>query len=110
MVLKAYRIEGNSCTHLPFATSNLFFKPSTITLFEASANSLPWKKDKLEIILIDPIVSAKLLNLFTFELSSVARDESLKNAKSGNNIFQRKVFKYESPMLTKATTSNHLVK
>ena len=40
VVRYAYNTCGNSSTHLPFASSNLFLSPSIMTLLVASAYSL----------------------------------------------------------------------
>ena len=54
VVRYVHKIWESSSTHFPFVSSSLFFNPSTITLFVASACPLLWGYDGVEYLFFIP--------------------------------------------------------
>lgn len=90
VVQYVHNTYNNSSTHLPFASSNLFFSPFTMT-FHGFSLSVTLRVSRSIIFVSNAQFTIIPLENFTIKLEPVVQDQCVQNSKFGDNVFLDKL-------------------
>ena len=110
VVRYVHRMCDNSSTHFPFASSNLFLSPLTLTLLIASACPFPCGYAGVEYLFIMPRSHQYLLKALLSNCKSLSEMRARGTLNLVTIFFQMNFIASISLIFANGSTSTHLVK